>query len=767
MFERLFKFDGVQFAEGEIGLQAGQALVVFGALLLFLLVGFCVVYFITNIYTSNRARAVSLGIRIPVLLLLFIPLFEPVLIMPDVVPDENFVAVLADASESMSIPDGALGPTRSDDLQHVLFDESDGIAPGLAEHFKLRYYAFSDDALRIDSLQHARADGHATNLSAALDRILDDFRGVPLSGIVLLTDGGDNSGEVPLNKAEELRSLDIPLHIVGLGREAFRQEREILDVAVSEGVGETAGTEIDVKVRSWVPEAAPVDFTIYRGGEPVFSEQRSLKGGGKIDQFSFFYEPPETGAAEYTIAIAEAPGELNTANNTLHLLIDTRKDTLRVLYFEGQMRQEFKFIKRALEDDPVLEIATISRTGTGKFYRQGLKRPDELAGGFQTTEDELYAFKAVLFGDVEAAAFPPQQLQRIEQFVRERGGGFLMLGGRNAFSEGNYENTPVADLLPVALDPSRRMVIPRAFAAPDAPPEAQGFQFAPTATGLESPILKFSPDPEANRLRWSEVPGLTSLNYLGAVKPGAVVLAEKPEDDFGDREPLLVVQRYGKGRAAALATASTWRWQMLLEADDARHERFWRQLARWLVAAAPDRVDLDLGQRRFAPGDEIPMTVNVYDARYLPLGGALVQGLLTDPFGSVREVAFQEELTRAGTFTAPFVPQDEGVYELTVTAQADAGTVGSQTQTFLVRPSRKEFYDATLKRAFLEGLATANGGFYYAPTEAEAIPVNLRSRRTSTSIFRAEYLWDMPFLFGLVILLLSAEWIYRRRKGLP
>ena len=768
MFEKLFKFDSIQFAEGEIGFQVGQAAFLFGVIVLFLVVGFCVVYFITNIYTSDRARAVSLGLRIPALLLLCLPLFEPVLITPDVVPDENFVAVLVDASASMTIPDGTLGPTRNDDARHILFDEDDGILSGIEENFKVRYYAFSDDALRTDSLHQADDEGRETNLTAALDRVISDFKGLPLSGIVLLTDGGDNSTEVPLNKAEELRGLDIPIHIVGLGQERFEQEREILDVVVSKGVGETTGAEIEVKVRSWVTETAPVTFNIYRGENLVFTENRRLKGGGKIDQLAFFYEPQETGAHEYRIEIGEAAQELNTANNGLDMLIDTRKDTLRVLYFEGHLRQDFKFIKRALEDDQVVEFTSISRTGTGKLYRQGIKTPDELAGGFPITPEDLYKFKAVTFGDVEASAFSLEQLRMIEQFVRVRGGGFLMMGGQQSFVEGDYWNTPVADLLPVELDPGRRTVSPRRFTDPTRPSDKeQGFQFVPTAAGLESPILKFSPDPAVNRTRWADVPKLTSINYLGAVKPGAVVLAQKPEDDYGEREPLLVVQRYGKGRTAALATASTWRWQMMLEADDARHERFWQQLARWLAASAPNRVNIDMGQARFAPDQEFPMTVNVYGTGYRPLGGAEVRGLLTDPFGGVRELAFEEELTAEGTYTTPFVALDEGVYELDVIAETDAGEIGSHTRSFLVRPSNKEFYDATLKRTFLEGLAAANNGYYYAPAAVEDIPINLRSRRTSTSIFRAEYLWDMPLLFALVILLLSVEWMYRRRKGLP
>ena len=770
MFERLFKFSSAQFAQGDIGLQAGPLVYVFAVALVVLVVGFVVVYSATRLYTSDRAKALSLGLRIPALCLLFIPLFEPVLITPDVVPDEQFVAVLVDASASMALPDGTLGETRAADVRQVLFGEDEnGLLPALDEAFQVRYYTFSEEAERADSLQDVPSEGRTTNLSTALDRVLSDFSGVPLAGVVVLTDGGDNSRGVPLNQAEELRSRDVPLHIVGVGQEAFEAERELLGVTVSEGVEATTGAEIDVKVRSWGREPAPVAFELYRDGEVVFSETRRLKGEGKIDQLTFFYEPDAEGAREYTLSVAEAPGELNRPNNQLPALIDTRRDTLRVLYFEGHLRPEFKFIRRALYDDPVVAFTSIARTGPGRIYRQTLRsvEAEELEGGFPRDEAVLNGYHAVFFGDFEASAFSPEQLGMIERFVRVRGGGFLMLGGPSAFAEGDYISTPIADLLPVELDPSRRSVLPPVFSDESMLPEEWGFAFEPTDAGLASPILKLASDPDSNRARWGEMPGLTSINYLGATKPGAVVLAEKPEDDFGPQEPLLAVQRYGKGRTSALATSSTWRWQMLLDAEDQRHERFWRQLVRWLTASAPGRVQLNLDGTQFTPQNEVPFTVSVYDEAYNQLGGADVRAVLTEPSGATREITFQEELTDVGVYTAPFVPQAEGVYGLEVTAEAGGVEIGQHARGFLVRPSQQEFYDATLKRAFLENLADASGGAYYPPAQASAIPDRLRSRRTNTSVYHAAYLWDVPLLFGLVLLLLSAEWIWRRRKGLP
>ena len=235
---------------------------------------------------------------------------------------------------------------------------------------------------------------------------------------------------------------------------------------------------------------------------------------------------------------------------------------------------------------------------------------------------------------------------------------------------------------------------------------------------------------------------------MGRVKPGAVVLAEKPEDDFGPAEPLLAVQRYGKGRSAALMTASTWRWQMHLPADDARHERFWRQLVRWVVASAPDQVDVDLGAGKISPEQEVPLTVRVYDDQSVAISGAEVRGFVSDPFGGVKEVVFQEDLTEQGAYLASYVPQDLGVFSVDIEAMVGESTFRSKTKSFLAETSTEEYRDATLKKDFLMRLASASDGGYYSVDEVSEISSQLRNRRTSTSVYRTEYLWDMPDSLG-------------------
>jgi uncharacterized membrane protein len=701
------------------------------------------------------------------LILLFIPIFEPVLVVPDVASRENFVVIMADNSASMGLPDGYLGQTRFDDVRSFLTDERDGILDELNEDYMVRTYQFHNGASQVDTLTDVNIRGWETNLTTSIQQIISDFKGLPLSGIVLFTDGGDNSTDDLDPVALELADADIPLHIIGLGNPVQENDYELLEVQTHKGLQEGTGAEIEVKIRSWQDEGRLTTLNIYDGDDLAYSRRVNLKGNGRIDQFSFFFDHDQKNPVEYTVQVAPEPGEINLENNALNVLIDPRNDSLRVLYFQGHPIEEFKFIKRALERDQVVDFTSISRTGTGKYYRQGIRSPDELMGGFPASEEELYPFKAIIFGDIEAGFFSIEQLNLIEQFVSKRGGGFLMIGGQSSFTEGDYWNTPIEDLLPVSLDPGRRLVLQPDFNPPSVSLEQRGFAFTPTRSGLENPIMKLSPDMAENNELWLSMPRLFSIHLFGQVKPGATVLAEKPRDYLGQTEPLLVIQRYGSGRTAALATLSTWRWQMLLDPGDTRHERFWRQMVRWLGSDTPDPVNLDLTQNRYTTDEEIPLRVTAFDPHYDPISTAEVTAIVTDPGGTTYDIGFLPELREDGVYSSSFIPVNMGLYTIDIEAQLDGEIIGQLSQHFLSRPSKKEYYDATLKERFLTDLAQSTGGRYYSADQVSEIPSNLTTRKTVRSILTIEYAWDMPLLFLLILILLSAEWIYRRRRGLP
>jgi len=185
-----------------------------------------------------------------------------------------------------------------------------------------------------------------------------------------------------------------------------------------------------------------------------------------------------------------------------------------------------------------------------------------------------------------------------------------------------------------------------------------------------------------------------------------------------------------------------------------------------LVASALDNVNITIADNVVETGERVPIRVNVFDSNYDPIPFIDVKGVVSDPSGQRLEMDFHPELTQEGEYVSEFVPGSRGVFEIDVVANQDGRVIGSDRQSILARSSKKEFYDATLKRDFLETLARESGGLYYDPVNAAEIPFNLRTRKSETSITRTKYLWDMPFIYLIIIILLAGEWVYRRRRGL-
>ncbi len=185
-------------------------------------------------------------------------------------------------------------------------------------------------------------------------------------------------------------------------------------------------------------------------------------------------------------------------------------------------------------------------------------------------------------------------------------------------------------------------------------------------------------------------------------------------------------------------------------------------LARWLAASTPDAVDVDLDQGHLEAGTKSLILVDVYDTAYGTQEGARIEGTVTTSDGSMLPLPFDEDLALGGSNATHLTPRTEGLYRLEVAAMHGSRIIDRQERSFVARPDHAEFFDATLKRSILERMIIR----YYTPEEADTVPINLRERRTSASVFNGEYLWDMPALFILSILLLCAEWLYRRRQGL-
>jgi uncharacterized membrane protein len=716
----------------------------------------------TTVAVSKRLRMGLVALKaLPILLIVFY-LLEPVAVTSEVTAQEGFLLVLFDDSKSMGIQDGPGASARIEAVKRIFGEQ--GLLEAFGERFKVRTFRFASDVERLADPAALKADGDGTDMAKALGQAAGEFRDMPLAGIVLVTDGADNArlGASELaGVTEYLKSQKIPVYAVGVGGDRIARDIEILKVATSKTLPAGSVTDLYVTVRSFGYEGQAVDLLVREGARLVRTERVRLGRDGDTQRIKLTLAPDAPGIFEYTAEIPPQPAEMIPENNQRRFLIDNRSRTGRILYVDGYPRKEFKFIRRALEDDPQLKLVSMVRISPeGRLYRQGIQGPEELAEGFPRTKRELFAYDAVIFGDIEAAWFAPEQLKMTEEFVSMRGGGFLMLGGEQAFQQGGYAGTPIEDLLPVRLrtrsgDTWGMGLVDRSFRLTLAP------------DGRTHPLMRLSDDPEENLDRWAGLPELAGYNRIGEAKPGATVLAVDPSVDLLEgSNVILALQRYGRGRSMVFTAFSSWRWQMLMPWEDTAHERFWQQMARWLALSAPGQVSVTLDKESYGEQEAVPIAAQVFNESFEPVNEASVTAHVTGPAGQSEAVPLEWAFGEEGVYRGTYQPRMAGMHRVDLSVQSPASITATDQAGFSVAASAAEFTDATLHADALKRLAETTGGGYVPLDRARDLPERIPPVKQAAATMRERDLRDAPPLFGAILLFLGLEWFIRRQKGL-
>ncbi|MBI3949796.1 MAG: VWA domain-containing protein [Acidobacteria bacterium] len=749
LFEFLFKHKPIVFSKGDLTFAANVSGGWVWVLSVSLLAGVSWLYFRMTPALPLKTKTGLASIRLGIFGLILFCLLQPVMRIPTVVPQRSFVAVLVDDSQSMGIADEADG--RRLDVVRKLLAQDNRFHQQLEEKFKVRRYAFSSVPTRAETVSELTASGDGTNLAAAIEMAMSDLQSLPLSAIVVMSDGASNipSDFSPL--INKLKANRVPLYVLGLGREELEHDIELVKVDAPRTI--LQGSSISATLMLRGHQARRVRVNVLEDQRVVKSQTVELRSDGEAQAVPVEFTPTGSGLKHYVFAVEPSPGELINENNQRDLVVMVRDEHPKILYVEGEPRWEYGKLRMALRDEKNVILSSLLRTAKNKYYRQGIETPDELVKGFPQTREELFAYKGVVFGSVEASFFSFDQLKNMEAFVAERGGGFLMLGGRHAFSMGGYATTPIADLLPVTLTEAA------------ANPTSVTVKPTLTLNGKLHPITQLSDEPGAGTQMWEKLPALTVPEPLTRIKPGAVVLLEGRS---ARNQPLalLAYQRYGRGRSLAFTAADSWRWQMQMPSENQSHERFWKQLLRYLVNASPDQVMVTTDSDASNISDPVRIRAEVNSRAFIPITDATVAARIGLPGGKQEEIPLQWTEEK-GAYVGQIVARENGVHTIEVVARKGDETIGVAQAGFIVGDLNREYYDAQQHAEFLRHLTEETGGRYYTSKTAERLPEEITYLDNQSAMRVTKELWDMPINFLLLIGLVSAEWLLRRRKGLP
>jgi len=754
-------------------------------------------------------------------------LLDPLWVGERARPGANIFGIIADNSQSLKMKDARETRSRGEMLRQELTGDVKGWRSVLDENFQVRRYTFDARLQNTRDFSELNFEGRASALGNSLHTALEYWRGQPVAGVLLFTDG--NATDI----GADLPALEgcPPIYPVVLGSDSTIQDIALNKVGVSQTAFEDAPVTVQAEVNASGFDGSSITtrlIEVAAGGantnangsnaplrittvtNVVAQSTQRARGSDSTLNYRFQIHPATAGLHFYRVEsrVADELGtqgaqsrEATLANNSRTIVVDRGQEPIRILYVAGRPNWEYKFLNRAIQEDSQVQMVALIRVakrepkfefigrqgessnplfrgfGTNEeetarydqpvMIRLNTKDALELRGGFPKIAEELYRYQAVIIGDTESEFFTRDQMALLQRFVSERGGGFLMLGGAESYREGDYAGTPIASLLPVYLDRPVDAKLPGEF------------KLTLTREGWLQPWTRLRPVEGEEQTRMEAVPDFQVLNPLHEIKPGASVLAQV-SDAGGHTYPALAVQRFGLGRSAALMIGDMWRWGLQDEEKQKDLGKAWRQMIRWLVSDVPPRISVTADAAPGGDPSEFRLTVKAHDEEFKALDNATVKIMIrpvaqdstsqnTKPgTNNFVELTADSSASEPGVYTATYVAHETGAYsaEATVT-DADGKIAGHAATGWTSDPAAEEFKSLKPNRALLENLAKKTGGEIVAMADLDNFVKKLPERRSPVMESWSRPLWHTPIVLVFALACFVAEWGIRRWKGMP
>ncbi|MFO0814813.1 MAG: glutamine amidotransferase [Gemmatales bacterium] len=786
-------------------------------LLLILVVGVVIIVLTLWSYAGSNAKTRRLKYTLIILrlLALVVALFimlRPVWVYKEQLRRPGKIVVLVDSSRSMQVKDAE--PEGNSRWLNALkeWDDVKGQIETWEKDYQLRVLPLAFDTIVKEFTSELKPEGANTGLLSAVEQVLEKHKAADLSegeqllGIVILSDGRDNLGRPTVDVLTgKLEAARCQLHTIALGKPGASDA--LFDIAaLNIFSSKTARIKDRFVVRGELQanRAANQELEVYllidgkvatiaegdRIGQPVMVQMRPRKPSEVMRvEFPAARLPETPGDYRFSLFVKPLVGEASENNNEISTYVTLNKDGLSVLYIDKDRAWEPKFLKRALKgDERISLIPTIAGAGTAEWRR-------DIRNAIKTQNYDVF-----IIGDVPASRFDSggsdeSILKLIADQVKERGAGLVMIGGHDSFADGGWDKSPLAEVLPVQMNQKGQLEgdigNQREIKFKITEESLSGARF-PFITRLDS-------DPLKNREWWNKLPPLDGGSKMGNIKGNGALIAATDQ-----REPLLVVQEIGKGRTAALAVDTTWRWvrpgpareepiplgvkpvadqQLPISETTEAHLRFWRQLILWLARQeqAGQGLNLELASRRVLAGKEMSFTLQAREVTpgsskdsVKPIEGAEYTVRVVKPNKETEVINVAPLGDAEAKSRGIFWKTDEpGEYTIIASARAGGKEIGTAQARFMSTRDDSETLNQAANHTLMEQLATSTGGTFRLHGGLRDViekvsndPANMDEKRIRFPDWQEPSNRRQGILFALFVACIVAEWIVRRWWGM-
>ena len=679
---------------------------------------------------EERQRLLLGSLRFLALVALLLALWQPLMSLVNTTEQAPRVAILLDNSASMALRDAS--GERALHYRKLLAQLEPVLTAPTALLARFDATVHPLNQWHPDSL---RLDGGATDIAYALRWVAAESRTTPIGAVLLLSDGIPTAGGSPL---QEVAALGKPIIAVLVGDTTPVADLAVHSLLSNEQLLLGSTTPLYATIRaSNIPERS-VTVELWENSRRLARQQLQLRPEQSEYTLRFDYTPEREGLVRLSIRIAPQPEELNTRNNSATRFVEVVRAQRRILLFAGSPSPDVAFLRRELEQIPGIAISTFVHKQGEEFY-EGIP-----------SEALLRAADAALLLDFPIRSTPEPLLERLAERARQ--------GMPIAWIAGPLLDYAKLRRLEGVLPMSLRLVRQSESTA----------QLLPTPFGRSHPIF----GNELPSSAWQEQPPIFRMDWSVQPKPEAQVLALSSPG----AEPMLLLYDLPPLRSLALLGYGIHRWKLLgFAAAQLQNPSppdvltlFARNLLQWLLLSPQQRlVRIRPGKPFYTAGEPVEFWATVVDPTGAPVDAATVQLLLSS--GETRQELLLEPLG-GGTYRTQ-LQLSPGYYAFQGTATLQGERLGSDRGTVTVGTHELEYRQLHADAALLRALAERSGGALLTASTIQEVPELLKrlpALRPQVFTQRREIaLWHSPWLLSLVIVLLSSEWLLRRRWRLP
>jgi uncharacterized membrane protein len=691
--------------------------------------------------------------------LILLMLLNPALKVENYREEKPTLAVLIDKSWSMNLAFGTDGVSRIQKVRDYI-SNNEAFISDIEKKFFVKYYTF-DNSLYPSSLHYVNSsdpDGPDTNIVKSIEELVAEHAPNKVDSVIIFSDGADNEGleEIPESFS---RDINIKISTVFVSDDSNLPDLWIDEIKSTDVAFIRYPIHIGVTVKSIGFGGMSIPLTLKEGEHVISIKDVFIDSGSGQGVVDFLVTPNSLGRKVYTVSMPRVEGDFIQENNQLSFVCDVIVNKIRVLHISGSPSWDVRFLRKALKRKPNIDLVSffILREATDLVFAP---QDDLSLIPFPATEifgKELDSFDAVIFQNFDFRPYGifGAQLENLKNFVVRGGGGFLIIGGGNSFDSIDYESSAIADILPVKLGYASR--------GDNSSFDDREFLTTLTEAGIRHPILRIIPNESDNEKNWMQLPGLEGLNTVRGLKSRAIPLITTQGGD-----PLLVIEQLSAGKVATFLSDSSWKWGFMGAGEgniSAYYERFWNRLLLWLIDDPELReIRLKTDKSSYTVGETPKIDVLKTSDRQKD---DTIKATMVTPGG--RDVGLDVKTVSRDTLNSKPHIEENGIYTVKARIERKDNSVEKDITAetvFIVEPPENEVKGPTTNETLLKLLADKTGGESITlRDDPERLGIESTPIKKITG-YKTEELWDKYWIFILLVLLLSSEWILRRKWGL-